>query len=806
MLYNYLKIAIRNLLRHKGFMFINIAGLTLGLTACLLIGLFVHDEKQFDKFIPAGEQIYRIYVERTSNEGTEKSAGTPPMFATTLQQEYPEIDKTLRILRIPSKDLFEAGAKKMYEEGGIAPDSTFFDFFPLAFTYGTAAKALDDPTAIILSQEMAERFFGRGNPVGKAILFNKQPFQVKGVFKNNSKFHLQLNYIVPLASQEIPKERMASWGWQQFYSYVKLKEQAGVKAVEAKFQRFVKEKVHPIIKEGGATYQPFFQPLHQVHLYSSDFKFDLLAIKGNITYVNALSIIAVFVLLIACFNFVNLATAKSLQRAKEVGVRKAIGASRQQLIVQFIGETMLLTFISILISGLFTFLALPWLNSFTGKQITFNFLQNPGILLLLLALTLVVGVLAGFYPALVLSNFKPVKVLKGIVAPESLPGQIPWLRHGLVVVQFALSVLLIISAIVVINQVNYLHQKDLGFNREEIMFFPMRGERMNQNYQTFKNELLRSPGVSSVSIGYGFPGDMFAGDQIKVLRNGELKAQPVTQLMVDHDYIKTLGLQVVAGRDFSQEIKTDAPAAYIINETAVAILGLGTPEKALGQTLFWNTWANQDSLKRGKIIGVVKDFHYKSLYDKVEPAVLQIYPDAYWKVAVKIKTAGLENTIAQVKKVWHRFTPEYPLEYTFLDESFNQMYQADDKLKSLLTLFTLVTIFVACLGLFGLAAYAAERRRKEIGIRKVLGASVNEITFLLSKDFVKLVVIALIIASPVAWYCMHQWLQDFAYRITINGWIFVAAGLIALLIAFVTISFQAIKAALMNPVNALRNE
>ncbi|PSR54998.1 macrolide ABC transporter permease [Adhaeribacter arboris] len=806
MLRNYLKIAVRNLLRHKGFSFINIAGLTLGLTACLLIGLFVHDEKQFDKFLPGGDQIYRIYIERTSHEGTENSAGTPPMFTTTLQQEYPEVAETLRILRIPSKDLFEAGDKKLYEEGGIAPDSTFFDFFPLAFTHGSPVKALQDPNSIVLSQKMAERYFGPENPVGKIILFNKALFTVKGVFKENPKFHLSLNFVVPLASQQIPKERMASWGWQQFYSYVKLKKEVNSRAVEAKFQKLIKEKVHPLLKDGGMTYLPFLQPLHQVHLYSADFKFDLLVIKGNSTYVNALSLVALFILLIACFNFVNLATAKSLQRAKEVGVRKAIGASRQQLMGQFISETMLLTFISIFISGVLTSLALPWLNSFTGKQITFNLLTQPMFLLLLLALNGVVGILAGFYPALVLSGFKPVKVLKGTVVPDSLPGQIPWLRHGLVVVQFSLSVLLIISALIVINQVDYLHQKDLGFNKEEIMFFPMRGDNMSQNHEAFKNELLQTPGVSSVSIGYGFPGDMFAGDEIIVPRNGEQKAQSVTQLMVDHDYIKTLGLQVVAGRDFSKSIKTDADAAYIINETAVTSLGFETPQKALGQPLWWKTWANQDSLKKGKIIGVVKDFHYKSLYDKIEPAVLQIYPDAYWKVAVKVKTAGLENTLAQVKNAWSKFSPEYPLEYNFLDENFNQMYQADDKLKSLLSLFTLVTIFVACLGLFGLAAYAAERRRKEIGIRKVLGASMNQIAFLLSKDFIKLVGIALLIASPIAWYCMDKWLQDFAYRITLSWEVFVAAGLLAILIALLTVSFQAIKAAAVNPVDSLRSE
>ena len=808
MIKNILKVAFRSLARHKGFSFLNIAGLTLGLTACLLIGLFVRDEKQYDRFVPAGDQIYRVYLERTSNDGMEESAGTPPMFTTTMQEQYPEVAKTLRIMRVSSKDLFEAGDKKLYEEGGIAPDSTFFDFFPLTFTHGSALKALDDPASIVLSEEMANRLFDKENPVGKEIAWNKSTFLIKGVYRNNPKFHLQPTYIVPIAAMQIPKERLASWGWQQFYSYVKLKPGTRIGAVSDKFQSYIKKEIYPILQEGGSTstYLPFFQPLHEVHLYSADFKFDLLTVRGNITYVNALSIVAIFILLIACFNFVNLATAKSIKRAKEVGIRKTIGANRTQLLGQFMGETLLLTFISMALAVTFTILALPWLNDFTGKQLSFNLLQNPAIMLLLLGLTLVVGILAGFYPALVLSGYQPVKVLKGTMVSETTPGQIPWLRHGLVVVQFGLSILLIVSALVVNSQVNFLHNKDLGFNKEEIMFFPMRGDNMNQNYEAFKNELQKSPGVSAVSIGYGFPGDMFAGDQIIVPRSGEQKTHSATLLMVDHDYIKTLGLQMAAGRDFSKEIKTDADAAYIINETAVTALGFGSAEKALGQPLLWPTWANQDSLKKGKVIGVVKDFHYKTLYDKVEPAILLIYPDAYWKVAVKVKTEGLENTMAHVKKVWHQFTPEFPLEYHFLDENFEQMYQSDDKLKSLLTIFTGVTIFVACLGLFGLAAYTAERRKKEIGIRKVLGASVNQITFLLSKDFIKLIVVALLLASPVAWYFLHQWLQDFAYRITLSWSVFVGAGIIAIIIALVTISLQTVKAAAANPVNNLRTE
>lgn len=806
---NYVKIAWRNLLKQKGFSLINIAGLTFGLTACLLIALFVRDEQQYDRFIADEEQVYRLYLKQKSHEGNVNNAGTPPMFATSLQQEFPEVESTLRVLNVYGKALVEADNKQLYEEGGIITESTFFEVFPLPFVYGATDTPVLDPGSIFISEAFARRVFGAEDPIGKSLTVDKELFQVKGVFQSEGlKFHLPVNYILPFHEllKQIPAERMESWGWQQFYTYVKLKKGSDAQALQAKFQKMVAQKSEEQSEEpGGFNYQPFFQPLSDIHLHSADFKFDM-ALRGNITYVRALSIIAIFILLIACFNFVNLATAKSMQRAKEVGVRKTIGASRKQLMVQFLIETGLLATFSILLSIAFTFILLPWLNQFAEKSIEFDVFTNPFILLGLLGLTMVVGLIAGFYPALVLSGFQPVKVLKGTAMSDTRPGRVPWLRHGLVVLQFSLSVLLIISAIVVYRQVEYLNSKDLGFNKEEIMFFPMRGDNMYQNYETFKNELLKSPDVTSVSIGYGFPGDAVAGDGIILPGEGNNIHHSVTQLMVDYDYIRTLGLEMLAGRDFSKDIRTDKDKAFIINETAVKALGFGSPEKALGQALHWEIWGGSDSLKVGQVIGVVKDFHYKSLYDVVEPAVLQIYPPAYWKVAVKMNTADMAPAIGHVKTVWSQFTPEFPLEYNFLDESFATMYKAEDKLRAMLWIFTATAIFVGCLGLFGLASYTAERRTKEIGIRKVLGASVQSIVMLLSQDFVKLVLLALLIASPLAWYFMNDWLQDFAYRINISWWVFALAGLSAVVIALLTVSFHAIKAGIRNPVRNLRTE
>jgi putative ABC transport system permease protein len=799
MFLHFLKTAARNIRRHTGFAFINIAGLTIGLTACLLIGLFVRDEKQYDKFVHGAESIYRVYQQSEADE-TNIIATAPPAFATALKHNYPEVQQSLRVMSLNSKQLFEANNKKLYEQQGFVADSNFFEVFPLALRHGSHTKALEDPDQVVISAAISEKFFGNDDPVGREIILFKETFSVSAVLEKGQKFHLPVNYIVSASAIGLAEDRMQSWQWYPFHTYVKLKPGSDAAALEAKFQTFSK----PFLKGDGPANIPLFQPLLQIHLYASDFKYDA-ATRGNISYVKALTIIAVFILLIACFNFVNLATSKSLQRAKEVGVRKTIGASRKQLVAQFIGETMVYAFASMLLAIVATYFLLPLLNNFTEKHIAFDVFTNIFLVSSMIALALVVGLVSGIYPALILSGFKPIKVLKSSVTADTATGKTPWVRHGLVVVQFSLSVLMIISAIVVISQVNYMHNKDLGFKKEQVLFFPMRGEQMTKNYENFKNTLKQYPAVAAVSVGYGFPGDNF-GDGMMIVKE-KTGQEPIkaTQVMVDEDYIKTLGLSLVAGRDFSNELKTDVQH-YIINETAVKDFGLGTPQEAIGKTLSWPTWRKADSLKTGQVIGVVKDFHYKSLHERVEPAVLHIYPAAYSKVAVKLQAGAIETAIADIKAIWNTFSPDYPFEYSFLDESFATMYKAENKLKTLLSWFTAITIFVACLGLFGLAAYAAQRRRKELGIRKVLGASVHGLVVLLSKDFLKLVLISLVVASPIAWYFMNKWLENFSYRIHISWWIFVAAGIFAILLALITVSFQAVKAALTNPVKNLRTE
>jgi len=806
---NFFKLAIRNIVRHKGFSFINIAGLTLGCTAFILICLFVWDEYTYDRNIPGKESIYRLYVNRTTEENNENVAMVPPAFATALKQQFPDVENVTRVFRLYDKQLLEYKGKQLYQEKAVVCDSSFFNVFPANFVYGSPSGALSEPTSILISEELSLKIYGNSNPVGQTLTVNKQDYQVKGVYRNDPKFHLQMAYMLPLPVllKQIPEERMKSWGWMQWFTYCKVKKGTDIASLERKFQQLAK-------KEGAAfsvgekyNIVPHFQSLEDVHLKSSDFKHDM-AVRGNGDYVKALTIIAFFILLIACFNFINLATAKSVQRAKEVGVRKVIGASRTELVVQFIGEAIFLAFISIIISVALSFLILPSVNQFTEKNISFPLFSNPILMVVLLLFSLLIGILSGFYPAIVLSDFRPVQVLKSSILTPVSTGLAPFLRQGLVIVQFTISVTLIISAIIVYRQVNYLHNKDLGFQKEEIMFFQMRGDKMYQDQALFKNELMKQPGVSSVSIGYGFPGDATAGDQIIVPMNGEEKKMPAAQLLVDYDYIKTLKLQIIAGRDFSRDKSMDSTSAFIINETAVRQMGFGTPEKAIGKTLLWPVWESQqpDSLKRGQIIGVVKDFHFKSLYDKLETTVLQIYPQANWKVAVKINSRDAAQTIAKVTETWNKFSPDQPLEYRFLDDSFELMYKPEDKLRSLLLIFTCIAIFVGCLGLFGLSAYAAERRKKEIGIRKVLGASVEGIVMLLSKDFVKLVLISLVIATPIAWWSMYNWLLDFPYRMDISWWIFAISGAVAIVIALLTVFFQSVKAALVNPVRNLRAE
>lgn len=808
MFQHYLKSTWRSMMRYKGFTAINLAGLTLALTGCLFIGLFVWDELKFDQFHEDKDRVFRIYTKSTDEQGQSLMSVTTPMMATVLKKEFPEVESTLRIMKIYEKQLFEVGQSQYYEDHGIYAEPGFFEMFSLPMKEVGSDSLLTDPLGIIISSEMAAKYFGTENALGKTILVSKSPLKVAGVLdKISPYFHLNINYIIPFSNlaRNWAPSRMENWVWQQFHTYVKLKPHTTAALVENKLQQLVKERAHPVTKESGFTYLPYLQPLPDIHLTSAGFEWDII-IPGNILYIKALVIIAIFVLVIAGFNFVNLATARALRRAKEVGVRKTVGAGRYQLMFQFMSESVVVAIAAMATATLITYFGVPALNSFTGKNIFFEPLTHPGLAGLLFGFGLLVGLLAGVYPAVLMSGFRPVNILKGVFHMGTMSFE--WLRKGMVVVQFALSVLLIVCSMIVYRQVHYMQSKDLGFNKDQLVFFPMRGDQMFKNHGSFKNELLQQPGVVSATIGYGFPGDIVSGDNIIVPGENGPKTIPARQFMIDYDYIKTMNLQLIAGRDFSKQFQTDKDAGFIINETGVKELGLGSPQQAIGKPLHWNIWGanSADSLKKGTVIGVVKDFHFESLHDIINTAVLQIFPDAYWKVALKINPRESAKTLAGIQEVWKRFSPDYPLEYQFLDENINKMYVAEDKLSTLLWIFTLMAIFVGCLGLFGLATYAAEQRIKEIGIRKVLGAGVAHLVVLLSRDFLMLVGIAAVLAIPLAWWVMQNWMEDFAYRARISIWIFIAAVLSSVLIALLTICSQAIRAAVSNPVESLRIE
>ncbi|HEY1005880.1 MAG TPA: FtsX-like permease family protein [Sphingobacteriaceae bacterium] len=805
---NYVKSALRNLWRYKGFSLINISSLAIGVTCCLVIGLFVWDELKYDRFVRDGDRIHRMYMEFSNVSGKTLSASVPPMFATHLQAAYPEVESTLRMLMFSGKLLMEAGDKRAYENKGLIADPTFFDFFPLEFLQGDPKTALEGTASVVITEELARKYFGTPQAVGKLVKIDKGDYTVTGVLAPVPEhFHLDLGYVLPMAAAAIPKERMEKWTWNQFYTYVKVKPGTDVRPLETKFGQFIDREINPqSLKDGRSSYTPFFQALKDVHLKSAEFTFDN-ARRGNAMYVKGLTIIVFFVLVIACFNFVNLATARSFRRAKEIGVRKVIGADRRQLILQFTGETILFSVLAVIVATLATLLLLPSLNAFTGKAISFNPLANPVLILVLAGGAILIGILAGAYPALFMSGFKPIRVLKGLKPVGESSRASGGLRQALVIVQFALSALLIVCTVVVYKQMNYLQKKDLGFSKEQILYFDLQGE-VAANPEALKAELLRSPGVLGATAGYGLPGDQLAGDQIIIPTPEGEKTEGVNLFIVDHDYIRTMGLTILAGRDFSRNFPSDTSAAFIINETAVKELGFGTPQKALGQKVSWPKWVPDpvNPVKRGQIIGVVRDFHFKSLHEKVNSAVLQIYPQVAVKMALKVREKDLPATLDFIRGAYAKFSPDYPLDYKFLDENFGAMYQSEEKLSTLLWIFTVMAVFVGSLGLFGLAAFNAEQRTREIGIRKVLGAGAGDIVVMLSKNFLRPVLIASLVAFPVAWWLMNNWLNDFPYRVGIHWWIFVLTAGISLLIAFLTVSFHAIKAAVSNPVNSLRTE
>jgi len=781
---NYLKIAMRNLLRRKAFSVINIAGLAIGIACCLFILLYVQDELSYERFHKNAKRIYRLVDDQSFAGQFVTSAALPPAWASLLMDQLPEVENAVRIRSLDlASPLIVYGEKRFYENAVWWIDSTFFQVFNFEFLEGRAEQALSAPDAVVITEKVAKKYFGDETALGKALVYNdEKTVQVAGVIKKRHDTHLKFDFAL-----QIPSIQSRWW----VRTYLLLRESASPAELEKKLAGFLKDNY----QGQDATsfrYTPQLQPLTDIHLHSNVQA--ELGPNGNIAYVYIFLAIAFLILLVACINFMNLATARSAQRAREVGMRKVLGAHRWQLAWQFLSESVLTALIAMLLALLLVELVLPVFNASTGKALHFDYLDNRLTFLVLLGIVLLVSLLAGSYPAFFLSAFQPVKVLKGKFATGA---QGTLLRKGLVVAQFAISIIMLIGTGVVYDQLEYVKNKRLGFNKEHVIAVSSRAPEINRRCEALKAELLQNPKIVSIAFAQGLPGRRITSFRYTMPGNRE-EEKLMTAFAVDHDFIKTLGIKIVAGRDFSKEFGADS-TAFILNEAAVQALGW---EDSLGRQI-GVTYFN----KMGTVAGVAKDFHFASLHQTIEPAVLQVMPPGFFAVmAVRVRGDHLPETLAFLESRWKQSAPNHPFEYYFLDKDFDSLYRSEERLGQLFGYFSLLAILVACLGLFGLAAYAAEQRTKEIGVRKVLGVSVAGIISLLSNDFVKLVAFANVIAWPMAYFAMNLWLQDFAYRIDLGWRVFVLAGGLALMIALLTVSTQAIKAALANPVDSLRYE
>ena len=787
MIKNYLKTAWRNLLHNKTFSLINILGLALGMTCSLLIMLWVQNELHMDKFHQNGKQLYRVMENQFYSGDVSTFDATPGILAENIVKDIPDIQMASQLLWEEDR-LFTVGNTFDKEKGRYA-QKDFLKMFSFKLAKGDPATALARPDAVVISKKLADKYFKGDNPIGKLIkIENKDNVIVTGVLEeipdlSSVRFDFLMSWEQWIKKNDWAKE----WGNNGPGCYVLLAPNTSVDKVNAKIKGYIKTK------DKQSNVDLFLQNYGESYLYSDWHNGKQNG--GRIEYVKIFSIVAIIILLIACINFMNLATARSLRRAREIGVRKVVGAGKRQLIGQFIGESVFVSFIAMLLSLLVVALLLPSFNSLTGKHLAIDF-TDSSFLVIILSLTAITGIVSGSYPALFMSSLRPIVVLKGLL--KFKPGA-TYFRKGLVVFQFALSIMLILGMIVIYRQIDYIHNKNLGFAKENLLYMPLEGE-LQKTFSTFKEVLQKQPGIQSVSssqsdplqVGSSTSGVRWPGkDTTKLIL---FSSNPIT-----FDYIKTMGIQLFAGRDFSPDFSLDT-MNYLINEAAARKIGYKDP---VGKEL--TMWGD-----KGTIIGLMKDYHHNSLHVPIEPLILRLFKrswGSYWgNVMIRTQQGRTQQAIASMERVFKQFNPGYPFKYYFTDEEIAKNYKAEYTVSKLSKYFAFLAIFISCLGLFGLVMFTTEQRTKEIGIRKVLGASIPGIVQMLSKDFLVLVLIAAIIAFPVAWWAMHNWLLDFAYRVNIGWWVFVAAGVAAVIIALITISFQSIKAAIANPVKSLRSE
>ncbi len=810
---NNITIAWRSLQKSKVFSFINIVGLATGLSCCMLISLYIRDELSYDTQHPDVAQRYQINTIFVNNDGEKKTAASPPPLAAALRLEYPEIESTTRLtaLFVDDKTLLRhrvsgVADRVFYETGGYLVDTTFFDFFHYDFVEGNAKSALQSPMSIVLSTEIAQKIFGSENALGKVIEIESNTngqgnYTVSGVFGPGSvPTHIDGRFFMSFtggALEDYTKSQNGMAGNNFMFTYLKLLPGSNAKALEAKMPAFVEKYMRNDLKEAGFDKKHFLTAVSDIHLHT-DMTSNVTP-NGSLSYLYILGSIALFTLLIACINFMNLSTARASKRSAEISIRKALGAQKGRLIWQFLHESLLFSSIAFVLALAMTKVLLPVFEQVSGKHLVFSLAQSLSLIGAFLGISLFTGLVAGSYPAFYLSSFKPIVVLKG-----RLPNV--WsavsIRKGLVVFQFTLSVVLIVAALIIGQQMQYLRSADLGFEKDQQLVIPLRSEQAKEGVLALKNALISYTEIESVGASAYYPG-IFNPEDANFYSAGQNinEAKNTRTNRVDFDYLHTLGIQPVAGRLFSKDFPSDTSSRIILNETAIRELGFASPEIAIGKQILA---ANQTETYT--IVGVTKDFHFEDLHLPITPFAFTLNQGNYNYLIVHLKAGSLSAGLKTVESAWKNTVSSEPLEYSFLDEEFQKNYKAESRLSYIVGYFTFIAILISCLGLFGLAAFTAEQRTKEIGVRKVLGASVVGITGLLAKDFLKLVLLAVVIASPIAYYFMNSWLADFAYRIDIQWWMFAAAGMVALAIAFLTVGGQAMKAALANPVKSLRSE
>ena len=802
MLGNYLKIAIRNIRRHKTYAFINIAGLAIGMACCILIIMYIITELSYDKFHNNSQRIYRLASDAKVGGMVAQIALTNAPAGSALVQAYPEVENSVRIRPRP-KISVKHEEKQFYEEGILWADSSIFDIFTFPMIQGDPQTSLKAPYSLVITEEIAQKYFKDGDPLGRILRFNDQAdYTVTGVVKNvppNSHFSFDMlcSYETQVSQN---REFMEDWFNFNLYTYLLLSENLDYRELEEKFPALVEKHMGSLLKSLGGEINYFLQPLTRIHLHSNLEN----EISGNssIVYVYVFAAIALFILFIACINFMNLSTARSATRAKEVAMRKVIGAERKELISQFFGESLVYCFVSLLIALVLVHVSLPLFSSISGRGLKIDYAEMPWLILGFIGLVFFVGLIAGSYPALFLSAFQPATVLKGSMKAGTANSRF---RSILVVAQFVISISLIIGTGIILSQLKYMKSRNLGFDKKNVLIVQIQDREILQSIETIKTELKRISGVLHVGVSSAAPGQITDVNAFVPEGFTEKQTQLMESIYVGQDFLPTLGIELTQGRNFSSEFGTDRTDAVIINETAVKKFGWDEP---IGKTIKTTSSASAEELKwdTKKIIGVIKDFHMSSLHKTIMPLCIRNRADYTDTILIKIGPENMAGTLAMLKEKWREIDPNRPLDYFFLEGSFDNQYRAEEKLNDIFASFTVFAIFIACLGLFGMASFIAEQRTKEIGIRKVLGASVSGIVVLLSKNFVKLILAANLIAWPIAYLSMNNWLQSFAYRRGIGIWIFILTGVLSLGIALITVSYQSIKVAISNPLDALKYE